>query len=90
MRAVVGSSAAKFVEVERGSGSCCLLSWRVTMPGSRSDSSWKCTRAAIRSLEKSFAPRLPSRMGAVKRRQRDVHASRKAGKVRTADLVRAS
>jgi len=61
-----------------------------TMPGSRRRSSWKCTRAATRSLENSRGAWVPASMGAVKRGQRAVQASQIEGRVREAARAKAS
>jgi hypothetical protein len=63
---------------------------RARTPGSRRRSSWKCTRAATRSLENSRAEWVRAWMGAVKRGQRAVQAWRKEGSVREAARASAS
>lgn len=102
MRAVMARRASRFVPegcvvdlllwtaLEVLALSWLLLSVRLVMLGSSSDSSWKCTRAAMSNLEKSLGPRLPSRIGVVNRRQRELHASCSAGRERAADFTRAS
>ena len=61
-----------------------------TMLGLRALSSWKCTRAATRSFVNSRGPCVPARTGAVNRGHSIEHACLKAGRVRAADLMRAS
>jgi hypothetical protein len=63
---------------------------KASTPGSRRRSSWKWTRAAMRSLENSRAEWVPAWMGAVKRGQRAVQACWKEGRVREAARARAS
>lgn len=78
------------LEVELGFLVVPVYAGMATMPGSRSRSSWKCTRAATSSLENSRGPWVPARMGAVKRGHSAVQAWRRAGRVREADRARAS
>lgn len=79
-----------------GTGLATLLSTDVapkrtdTMLGFNTDSSWKCTLAAISSLENSFGVCVPANTGAVNRGQRAWQLCRKEGNVREADFVRES
>lgn len=73
-----------------GDGFWSVTEGRARTPGSSSRSSWKCTRAATRSLENSRAECVPAWIGAVKRGQRAAQAWRKEGRVREAARARAS
>lgn len=83
MRATVGKRA---VRSEEG----LVLVLVVMSVGLRRDSSWKCTRAATRSLLNSLGVCVPARMGAMKRGHRVAQVSLKEGRVRDAERMRES
>jgi hypothetical protein len=58
-----------------------------TMLGFSTDSSWKCTLAAMSSFENSLGVYVLATTGAVKRGQRALQLCRKEGSVRAADRV---
>lgn len=83
MRATVGRRAVR-------SDEGALVAVVVMRVGLRRDSSWKCTRAATRSLLNSLGVWVPARMGAMKRGHRVAQVSLKEGRVREAERMRES
>ena len=84
--AIAGAAAAAVVS------SCAFLGILLadTMLGLRTDSSWKCGRAATNSLENSLGSYRPFSTGAMKRGQRISQARRKEVRERAAERTRAS